>query len=382
MELTKSFFRKRKTKIFIIIFSVVLLGIIFIYSFSKYYDKLLNDYMQTNSYISFVSQTDYTKEILNMDSVREVKKGILVSPDYSYKALSKNYTVDETAPQEKATTDSFEDSKVYWDLFLLNDECTDIYLASDYGYKLKEGELIIFFPYNVLNDSQLNTLKKLKNKHLGFNTLDQNSIELKIKKVIDFPTATFLVSDSDYNRLKNDTTIYSYRINTTDYKLLNQTRKELLDLERSEDFGVLNRAYASDESYRQQLVFLVDFLKIGSYIGIFLILIVFIIICNDILKEERKNIYVERLVGYNKLQVCKSLLVNILLLLLLSVIVAMILSTITLFILNILFNMSISIFDLSIFSKVLFTILIIFILELIIFSFQISKCLKQDYMKF
>ena len=156
----------------------------------------------------------------------------------------------------------------------------------------------------------------------------------------------------------------------------------MLDLERSEDFGVLNRAYASDESYRQQLVFLVDFLKIGSYIGIFLILIVFIIICNDILKEERKNIYVERLVGYNKLQVCKSLLVNILLLLLLSVIVAMILSTITLFILNILFNMSISIFDLSIFSKVLFTILIIFILELIIFSFQISKCLKQDYMKF
>ena len=151
MELTKSFFRKRKTKIFIIIFSVVLLGIIFIYSFSKYYDKLLNDYMQTNSYISFVSQIDYTKEILNMDSVQEVKKGILVSPDYSYKALSKNYTVDETAPQEKATTDSFEDSKVYWDLFLLNDECTDIYLASDYGYKLKEGALIILFPYNVLN---------------------------------------------------------------------------------------------------------------------------------------------------------------------------------------------------------------------------------------
>lgn len=382
MELTKSFFRKRKTKIFIIIFSVVLLGIIFIYSFSKYYDKLLNDYMQTNSYISFVSQTDYTREILNMDSVQEVKKGILVSPDYSYKTLSKNYTVDETLPQEKATTDSFEDSKVYWDLFLLNDECTDIYLASDYGYKLKKGELIILFPYNVLNDSQLNTLKKLKNKQLGFKTLDQNSIELKIQKVIDFPTATFLVSDSDYNRLKNETTIYSYRINTVDYKLLNQTRKELLDLERNEDFGVLNRAYASDESYRQQLVFLVDFLKIGSYIGIFLILIVFVIICNDILKEERKNIYVERLVGYNKFQVCKSLLINILLLLLLSVIASMILSTTTLFILNNMFNMSIAIFDLSIFAKVLFTILIIFILELIIFSFQISKCLKQDYMKF
>ena len=382
MELTKSFFRKRKTKIFIIIFSVVLLGIIFIYSFSKYYDKLLNDYMQTNSYISFVSQTDYTREILNMDSVQEVKKGILVSPDYSYKTLSKNYTVDETLPQEKATTDSFEDSKVYWDLFLLNDECTDIYLASDYGYKLKKGELIILFPYNVLNDSQLNTLKKLKNKQLGFKTLDQNSIELKIQKVIDFPTATFLVSDSDYNRLKNETTIYSYRINTVDYKLLNQTRKELLDLERNEDFGVLNRAYASDESYRQQLVFLVDFLKIGSYIGIFLILIVFVIICNDILKEERKNIYVERLVGYNKFQVCKSLLINILLLLLLSVIASMILSTTTLFILNNMFNMSIAIFDLSIFAKVLFTILIIFILELIIFSFQISKCLKQDYIKF
>ncbi len=382
MELIKSFFRKRKTKIFIIIFSVVLLGIIFIYSFSKYYDKSLNDYMQTNSYISFISQIDYTKKISNMKSVQEVKKGILVSPDYSYKTFSKNYTVDETEPQQKATTDFFEDSKVYWDLFLLNDECTDIYLASDYGYKLKKGELIILFPYNVLNDSQLNTLKNLKNKQLGFNTLDQNSIELKIKNVIDFPTATFLVSDSDYNALKKGTIIYSYRINTTDYKLLNQTRKELLDLERNEDFGVLNRAYASDESYRQQLVFLVGFLKLGSYIGIFLILIVFVIICNDILKEERKNIYVERLVGYNKLQVCKSLLINILLLLLLSVIVAMILSTITLFILNILFNMNITTFELSILSKVLCTILIIFILELIIFSFQISKCLKKDYMKF
>ena len=155
-----------------------------------------------------------------------------------------------------------------------------------------------------------------------------------------------------------------------------------MDLERNEDFGVLNRSYASDESYRQQLVFLVNFLKIGSYIGIFLILIVFVIICNDILKEERKNIYVERLVGYNKFQVCKSLLINILLLLLISVIVAMILSTMTLSILNTLCNIHIAIFELSNFLKILFTILIIFILELIIFSFQINKCLKQDYMKF
>lgn len=381
MELLKGFFRKRKTIIFTAIFSVVFLGILFLFSFSKYYDDLLDNYIQTNSYISFVSQKDYSSDILKMKSVRSVKKGILLLPDYSYNTLSKNMNIDEKDMNNNNQDDYFEDSNIYWDLFLLNDEYTDVYLDSDFNYKLSKGETIILFPFEILNNSQQDTINKMKNKKIGFNTINGDKVELKIINTYDFPNATILVSKEDYDILKSKMAIYSYRINTTNYKFLDQTRKELLDLEHEDNFGVLERSYASDESYRQQLVSLILFLKIGNYVAISLMFITFVVICNDIIKEERKNIYIERMAGYNKLQVCKQLLLNILLLLSLSIFIAVLLSIFGFTLVNLIFDLKISVFDISIILQVIKIIFVIFIFELFIFFFQINKCLKKDYMK-
>lgn len=76
----KRFFRKRTTRIYLIVLSIIF-SLIFILSFfTNYFDNKLKDTYKNNYSLLIVSSNDYYKEIRNNKSVDEIEEILLVKP--------------------------------------------------------------------------------------------------------------------------------------------------------------------------------------------------------------------------------------------------------------------------------------------------------------
>ena len=73
----KSFFRKKSTKIFLIIYSVLLTTIFSMLVLINYCNKSINDVYKTKSYILMTCKGDYFKEISKLDFLKRQIKGRL-----------------------------------------------------------------------------------------------------------------------------------------------------------------------------------------------------------------------------------------------------------------------------------------------------------------
>ena len=63
MLLLKEFFRKKTTKIYFFLFTILFLGIMIFFSFAGYYEKLYNDSIKKNSAFIMLSEKDHYEEL-------------------------------------------------------------------------------------------------------------------------------------------------------------------------------------------------------------------------------------------------------------------------------------------------------------------------------
>ena len=88
----KRFFRKRTTRIYLIVLSIIF-SLIFILSFfTNYFDNKLKDTYKNNYSLLIVSSNDYYKEIRNNKSVDEIEEILL-----ELTKIQKDYTDNEVA---------------------------------------------------------------------------------------------------------------------------------------------------------------------------------------------------------------------------------------------------------------------------------------------
>ena len=89
MLLLKEFFRKKTTKIYFVILTIIFLGITVFFCFAGYYEKLYNDSIKKNSAFIMLSEKDHYEELNKSNILFDIQRGLIFEPDYSYTILGR-----------------------------------------------------------------------------------------------------------------------------------------------------------------------------------------------------------------------------------------------------------------------------------------------------
>ena len=95
--LIRSFFRKKTTKIYIIILSILLSSIFILYNFVNYFREVEENIIAEHSILIESWKNDYYDYLLKIKYVTKIEKAIVFTPDKSYDIIvDGSYTIQDS----------------------------------------------------------------------------------------------------------------------------------------------------------------------------------------------------------------------------------------------------------------------------------------------
>ena len=95
--LIRSFFRKKTTKIYIIILSILLSSIFILYNFVNYFREVEEIIIAEHSILIVSSNNDYYDYLQKIKNVTKIEKAIIFTPDKSYDIIvDGSYTIQDS----------------------------------------------------------------------------------------------------------------------------------------------------------------------------------------------------------------------------------------------------------------------------------------------
>lgn len=261
MLIYKSFFRKKTTKIYLLIYSLILLVIGLLLSTKIILNNKQKE-LYNGSYI-FI-QTNDTEELLKINNIKKIYEGIPIKLDDYYEAVL-----------------------ISDDKYKINDDCVIIPEINKNIYKIKD-KVNIF-----INDEQLEFYVG------GYSNYNDS--------------ATVLYSSSNIIKKYSDPNKMRYLIILKDWNKYSQTLNELNKISGDSIISINNN---------ESMQTFIKIINIMLLILLILFVIVLLITCVNIIEDEAKknNIYYK--VGYNKFNLKIYNLNKILLLIIFSSIIA------------------------------------------------------------
>ena len=359
MLLLKGFFRKKSTKLYILILVILNVAIISLMFFVNYYKGLLNEVFVNNTILYVIGQNDYYKEFSKYDSVINIEKILVVKPDYTYDTLGRQGYVIQDGSTGIIIDSSPSTSNLViptWEEFIGIHKNNRIIVRKDDN--LKEDEITLSFNRQVTYDILLSSLI---NKKIGI--INNNiSYEFVIENIIDNSKFSEMFISSDmYDKIEKENNIYAYKVTLDDYYDAQLLVGKLDEAENNDDFYVsLNTVEdANDQLSMSNLIEITDTLINISYVILVLFYSIIFIILRNIVKDENNKLTMLKFLGYNKIQNKLVILIELIALMLIVLIVSIIITSSLNIFLNNKFNLLLKIFD----------ILTILKIEIIIFIF-------------
>lgn len=295
MILLRGFFRKKTAKIYLIIFSTLLTTIIILFSLINYYSNLENDFFQKTSYLLVISKKDCYEKLTKNKSIVNIERVLLFEPDYTYDTLKK---INEDESSE-------DNSQVNWqDIFETGNQMILVFPSSKNKLDLNDRQVL--FELSSITTEYKN-VKGLSKRQIGFYH-ENNKIEFEIKNIYESYFTNILISDNIFHNLLNKSKTFAYVLTIENYEKAISIEHELQTLDDIEKANLNQKFYDNRELKTMNTVKdLIKSLKIASYIIIIAFSIIFTVVIRNIIKDEYKNINVERLLGYNEKQIKKHL---------------------------------------------------------------------------
>lgn len=374
MLLIKSFFRKKKTIIFLEMLSIIVSILLLLNSFNSFINKEIDRIKKDNSFLIMFSLNNHNtlfdneKNIISYFRLLPLNKGqdnnIIYTPQYI------------EMPNGSIGYESIDYSKIEWtSLFYDYEEYPYILtLPSSYcSANLKDEEVILALEKDI--DYQEEYKNNYLNNSINFKYKDE-SLNLYIKDIIEPKTFNYIcISDNLYNSISKKENKYIYLINTNSYSDIEKLENKWSNLEENDYYNIqYNTIYNSIETDEKvtSLSNLSNMLKIADIISIIIFTIIFILVIKDLINDEEKDILLFKQLGFNHNQIIKTILKNIIILDIFIIIISLILSKIISILLNILLNIK-----LQIFSSFIFIIIIIILLFEFIFLIHKLKSIKS-----
>lgn len=326
MILLKGFFRKKSTKVYLIIFSTLLTATILLFSVKNYYSDLENDFFQKNTYLLVVSKNDSYADFAKNRNVVNIKRVLLFKPDYTNDIFRKSNDKEETN----------SNSLMSWKE--LSETGTEtIFVFSNNKNESKKSDNQISINISPLTIEAIN-IADLVDKNVSFN-YDDKKISFIVKDINESAFINIYIAENVFNNLLDNSKEFTYILTIKSYENAKSMEAKLATSKNVKQVDLKQKMPDEKEAKTMEAVkgFLKS-LKIASYFIIFSFLIVFFSIKQNIIKDENRNINIESLLGYNKNVIKKYLGLKIFALDILTYLISATFSIILLLITNKLLN--------------------------------------------
>lgn len=338
MILIKGFLRKKSSKKYIILLSIILLAISAVFNISQYCSNIITNTYQKNSYFFGISEKNFFNDLIANKYVTNVKKVVLLESNnvsFVNNDINKSILIDQG--------NEF--------IIIIQDEKNEI----------NNEQVILELPKFELNN--VSELSDLIGKEIGL-----KNEKFEILKINGSNFARVIVSCDFFEELKSNDDYFAYIFNLNEYG----KKEEIIDYLNAHGINInFIQFYESEAEFNtiDALEKTNDFLKRGSIAVIAIFLILFVIIANNIVSDEIDRMNIERLIGYNKLQIRKILILKMIVLNALVIFFYSILYVILNILIYAFFNINLNMWSVYL----IFIILILFITTIILCCFKSIK---------
>lgn len=330
----KSFWRKKTTKIYLIMLTSLFLTINMLFIAKEYVAILKERQYLKISLVENISKKDNI-EILEKDkNIHNIKRTMKLRLINGLKG----------------------------DIFINHEFFT--YRGKDTKYKLNDNEVIIrLSSLDYINKYPL--IEEYKNKQLTFSWNDE-TVTLTVKDIIsDNKRTELIISDNLFSQYVNKSNEYNYTFSFTStekyYEFLNnRDRPEIGEV------TMWDIETAIEYEERMMLEACSKFLNISIYSIDIIFLVIIFIVNKNIISDFSKNIDLEHKLGFKNKKIKLNTLKCLLTLHIASFMIILILNTLVISIVNLIIKANINVFDIKIYYIFMVVILIIDLLLCII----------------
>lgn len=288
MILIKGFLRHKSSKIYTVIFTFMLLTISVIFGVFQHYSNLITNAYQENSYFLVISKENIWEKIVANNYVANIEKVVLLEPKVNF--LFNTEQINES---------------------ILVDQGNDYILAisnQKREVKLEKNQIAIEFPRFVL---QNRTEAFFLEEEQAYIKVKDERKNMEIIKTNESNFARVIVSYEIFQYLESNSDYYAYTFTLNDYS---QKEKIVNYFERQENIKIDFIQFYEGKAQLDTIEALektIGLLLYGCIVIIVIFLILFIIITYNIIHDEIERMYIEKLLGYNKQQIKKYIIMKI-----------------------------------------------------------------------
>lgn len=336
----RGFKRKKSTKIYFVIISIILLVYLLLNSTINYIEKIKNKNFKETTYVIFQSNVNYYEKLSNDKKIENLKKCLLLD----YVDYDNDLMISEN------------DLLVYE----LNDK---VIVCYDEKQNLKENEIIIGLNGLTYLNTQ-NSHESFQGKNIIFRKFNIE-YDFKIKEIKNTNRKNeILISKEKYELIYSISNENYYTFDPIDEQSLSKLFLKYNNVNSTKiiDLSILNNNDLKIEEQYQDIIF---YLTITDYIIVITFLIFLILIIKNIIFDLKTNITLEQSLGYSKLQIKKNLIYRLFYLLSCCLICSYIFHIILVSIFNCILNIEmqiISIYKLSLLIIIISISIIIIVL--------------------
>lgn len=376
MILLKSFFRKKITKVYLIILCILIISYFLLSSLIVYFTDTQNEIYSKYSEIVVINNFDIYDELSQIKDVKNIERILAFKENKDYKIfVDANYEIYDSNGN-LVDSQHNEDNKIMWEV-MEREQLEDyvlVYPASRYGYELKDDEIIIAINDFWYDSYEKSSYNEIINQKIGFFYNNQN-IEFNICDVIKVNMSSLLISDNLYNELIEKKDLFVYTAKASSLKSESKVKQELKNISDEDSYIFSVASYYKDDASDRisSLYDLLDILKLASYLSIFVFLIVLFIIIKNIINDSRKNYLINRKLGFNKNQIKIEILKELLVLFMLSALISILCLMFLIILINAYFSIKLSMISIKSFMNLLIVVIIINFATVMLSSFKIEK---------
>lgn len=342
MIILKDFFRKKTSKISILIFVFLIFIIQLIFSFKNYYENFITRTYSDNTYLLIKANSDFVQDLKNNNNISDVENIILFKPDFS---TNFNYN------------------------FLLDPQNSDIIVVKDTNNILGNDQCILEIS-NELYDS------KLKDENITFN-YKSNIINLDIISIRKGVFSRVILSQKRFDELKESS--YNYIANIKDYEKINKIFGEIKSSNEINELTLVH-AYQKMDTINTVIKYekVLNVLNKGLLIIGIVFSLIYIIVLKNIITDELEYMKIEKMLGFNEQKIFFIVLSKIILSNIIAFITANIFYIIISMLLN-LYKINVKVLNFSILQNIISLILIISLLLCFIYCIILNHIrIKKD----
>lgn len=362
MLLMKSFLKKKKTKIYIIIFTTLFTILFLLNSFEICVNRLYGEEQMKTSTLIMYSKNNHEDVIKNFKGVNDYRRALSFNPGsdseiiYSPKMkMSENGLLEYAEPIDK--------TKLIWSDLTMEKNIILAFSSSTCENKVTGNKIDLYLPTRRYDE---NLIDDYKGKTINISYYGRK-ISFVFNNIYKMRAIQYVcISDEIYNQLVKEEQNYNFEINIKDYESLDKFTNEYNYLEKNKEYMLhLSTYYENPEDSQQSYILsnMLDIIGTTYFISTIIFFFVTISVIQDLVMSEEKDILLLKQLGFNKYQTLLSSIKNILLLDLITISLAIIINLLLDIIINKIFKLALSFTSIVFFSRVL---LFVFLIELLI----------------